>query len=322
MIKFLKHIILFLSLFFLIILIIIISSNKYINSKNVFFKIDNKKTHLILGHSHPEGAFDDNLIKRGKNLASSGELHFYTHLKIKKILKENSHIKNIFLEFTNNQITKDMETWTVSEEQILYNIPKYAPTMSLQDFGYVISKNPLAFLKSLQFVLKDNLNFLSNKSKQNFIKAKGWGGYNYMEKNHVDSLINAQRKGLVKIQDVSIFTAVNLKYLKRTVEVCKKNNVKLYLIRSPFHKAYLGFANENLFKKTLNSYFSDIPFIDLKDFPLKDTEYRDLDHLNYKGAKKVSIFFNDAIEEGIFEKENAEQLIKRKLDVLIEQFPN
>ena len=47
------------------------------------FKIGTTSKYLILGHSHPQTAFNDSLIPDFLNKAQSGEAYFYTYLKAK-----------------------------------------------------------------------------------------------------------------------------------------------------------------------------------------------------------------------------------------------
>ena len=137
--KFLKHTVIFLSSLFIIILLLIVVTSNIINDNSSNFTFEKSINYLILGHSHTEGAFNDKLINKTINLSSSGELQFYTYIKIKKIIKENPNIKAVFLGFTNNQITKDMEKWSSDEEKIIYNIPKYSPSMELNDYKYIFN---------------------------------------------------------------------------------------------------------------------------------------------------------------------------------------
>lgn len=310
--RFIKNIVSFLGLIIVLLFVIIITINKSILKNKNNFKISPTINKIILGHSHPEGAFNDSIIKNSRNLASSGELYFYTYLKLKTLLEENKGIKQVYLGFTNNQITNDMEKWTKDDVNISHNIGKYSPVMSYNDYKYIAQKNPLGVIKSLGNVFKTSINFLSSKNKK-FIDYKGWGGYNYMTKNHVDSLIQAQNKGLVYVQDVSKANYINLYYLDKIVALCQALKIKLFLVRTPFHNKYLGFKNEKLFQDVLKNRYASVAFLDFRLFPLSNKEYRDLDHINYLGAKKFSIFFNKLIKDSIFYKENPEIVVKRKI---------
>ena len=86
---------------------------------------------------------------------------------------------------------------------------------------------------------------------------------------------------------------VNIEYLHKMVSYCEKKNVKLYLFRSPMHPIMFNIVNEKLFQNIRKEQFGLLPFLDFHDFPLTNDEFGDFDHLNYKGAKKFSEFFNE-----------------------------
>ena len=312
MIKFTKKLLLFIPSIIILIGVVIIFTNVKINNSPVFNLPKNIK-YIFLGHSHPEGAFNDSLIANSKNLAQSGELYFFTYLKAKKILSENKQIKTIFLEFTNNEIINEMEEWAGSEEQILYRIPKYAPIMNEEDYKYIISKNMIAFIKAMPIVFRNNINSIYFKS-DNYMSYNDWGKYYYNKRQHLDSLLAVKKKKIIT-NDFSEFNDTNLFYLNKILKLCYVKKVKVYLTRCPFYKeesVYL--ANEAKFQKNLNAKYINQTFLDFKDFPLLNEDYGDLDHLNYKGARKFSLFFNDLLKHGLLEKKNKQEFINQEME--------
>ena len=61
-----------------------------------------------------------------------------------------------------------------------------------------------------------------------------WGGYEYSKENHIDSLSLALKKGKLKVHDVSFFEDVNLVYLDKIIELCKKKKNKYYINKESF----------------------------------------------------------------------------------------
>lgn len=309
--KFLIQVSLFaISVLSLLILIVIVTNRKIDNSP--IFQLPKKINYLVLGHSHPEGAFNDSLINNSKNLSQSGELYFYTYLKSKKILNQNNQVKTIFLEFTNNEIINDMEKWTKSEEHILYRIPKYAPIMDKDDYQYIISKNPMAFIKAMPKVFKNNINTLVYKYND-YITINEWGKYFYNKRQFVDSILKVKKPKKSKNNNLG-FNDTNLYYLTKIIQLCKEKKVAIYLVRSPMHKKeHVFLANESLFQETVKAKFSSVDFLDFKEFPLLNEDYGDLDHLNYKGAKKFSLFFNNLLENDLLKKKYKQEFINSEM---------
>ena len=83
--KFITRFFLFLLLVAVVIAALILSVNKMID-RGPYFSISPNATSIVLGHSHPECAFNDSLIDNCKNLAQSAESYFFTYNKLKKEL--------------------------------------------------------------------------------------------------------------------------------------------------------------------------------------------------------------------------------------------
>lgn len=311
--KFIKRMLVFFLLTLIVLIGIIISTNVLIN-KDSNFSIDKKNEYIILGHSHPEGAFNDSLISNANNLARGGEHYFYTYLKAKKIIESNPQIKAVFLELTNNQISIDMTKWIEDTQKNLVNIPIYAPVMDSEDHFFVIKQNPLGYFKSQEMVIKNNLNFLLYR-KKNILAHRDWGGFYANPRQKVDSIIrsNEMVKRKPNSTKIEVLDTTNLLYIDKIALLCKKKGVKLFLIRSPQHPKYTFFDNELQLQKIIQTRYSKLFFLDFNNFYLLNEEYSDLEHLNYKGAKKFSLFFDSLLKKGLLESSNPEQMVKDEI---------
>lgn len=292
---------------------VIIASNILIN-KDSNFSIDKKINRIVLGHSHPEGAFNDSLISNTKNFARGGEHYFYTYLKAKTIIESNPHIKVVFLELTNNQISTDMAMWIDDTQKNLVNIPIFAPVMDFEDHLFLIDVNTLGYFKSQEIVIKNNLNFLLYR-KKNILAQRDWGGFYANPRQKVDSIIRSNE--MVKLKPnstkIEVLDTTNLQYIDKIALLCKNKGVKLFLIRSPLHPKYTFFDNELQLQKIIKTRYSKLIFLDFNDFYLLNEEYSDLEHLNYKGAKKFSLFFDSLIKKGLLQSSNPEQMVKDEI---------
>ena len=56
--------------------------------------------------------------------------------------------------------------------------------------------------------------------------------------------------------------------------------------------------------------------MDLIDFPIKDEEFADLVHLNSYGSTKFSMWVDSLIEDGILDKNNKINIIKKSIENL------
>jgi hypothetical protein len=310
--RFVKRVSVFLGILISILGGIIIVSNLMIDKKDNF-EISKETQYLVLGHSHTEGAFNDSLILNAKNMARGGEHYFFTYLKAKKILESNSNVKAVFLELTNNHISSDVAGWINNSEKNMTNIPAFSPAMDFSDHRYVFRQNPYAYIRSQEIVIKNNLNFLLYR-KKNILLQRDWGGFYANPRQKVDSLLKNNQKKIVKDKSTEDdFDDSNLIFIDKIRIICKKRGVRLFLIRSPQHPKYTGAKNESKLKEIIKKRYSEIPYLDFNNFLLANGEYADLDHLNFKGAQKFSVFFNSLVKDGLLESNDPEKTIQEKI---------
>ena len=82
------------------------------------------------------------------------------------------------------------------------------------------------------------------------------------------------------------------------------------------HKKYVGYLNEKKYQSLRELKYSDIEYLDFSKFPLNNNEFGDLEHLNYKGAKKFSIWFNIMLAKGLLNKNDKQRIINTELNIL------
>jgi hypothetical protein len=297
-----KRVSIFTSVFIVMLLTILISIIYWIN-KPKYYRISDKYTSIIMGHSHPECALNDSLLNGFKNYAESGEAYIYTYYKLRKILEVNPEVKNIFIEFTNDQIDIEMNKWVFDDKFISEKFSKYYPIISMGAYLSFLEKNPASTLNALVTGTIENSKFLSKDESSTFMK---WGGYRYLRISKVDSIIKKLSISTLNNQRLS---EINISYLKKIIQLCNEKNKNIYLIRSPIHKKYFELVNEKQFQQTLEKNFSATPFLDFGSVPLKNEEFLDLEHLNSYGAQKFSKLFNNFVNQRGLVNKNPQMII-------------
>lgn len=303
----------FIFLFLGFILLIMISSS-FIEKKNASFRLKNNTKYLVIGHSHPECAFNDSLIPNLKNISQSGESYFYNYLKIKPIIKENPSIDVVFIEFTNNQINESMNEWIWGDKYISNRFHKYSSYMNSYENLMLFRNNPSGYTNALSLSVRKKITRIFYNDLNFSTKI---GGYLYLKRDKTDSIINSmesfkQTPSLVLPVKKNI-SETNLSYLDALIKFSKKNNKKVFLIRSPQHKKYPGYSNEDKYMEIVKSRYIDIEYLDFSKFPLSNSKYGDLEHLNYKGAKTFSEWFSNLLNDGLMVKENKQGYINEKI---------
>lgn len=308
---FIRKLLLFIMLSAIFIGLTFVSLNSLMRSK-AQFTLETPVENVIYGHSHPECAYNDSLISNFKNLAQSRQSYFYSFSKIKNVHKQNPQIKNIFIEFTNNQITQEMDDWTWDDVALSDRIPKYLPFLEKEDLNLLYSKNAESLFYNCSKAFR---NQIMNALTLNFDYTTKIGGYRWLESNKTDSLITEYKKNKSTIDGNSQdgLPDKNIEYLEKIVDYCKKKKINIYFIRSPQHRYYPR-ENENKLLSIKKEKFEDVEFLDFDKFPIKDSDFGDFGHLNYNGATTFSNWFNTLINNGLLTTEHKQEYINNQIN--------
>lgn len=306
--KFLKYISLTTLGFFLFLLGFEWGSSK-IAASRLQYRLDRDVTGIILGHSQPECAYNDTIIKDFQNVARSAESYFYTYYKVKVLIEQNPQIDTVLLEFTNNYLENETAAWTRRTDIISNYYPPLSNVITITDKLKLLIKSPSSFIMAsslaskerLVRILKGNLNYTGQ-----------WGGYNYLIRNKTDSLIAHFRKEKKPIS-LRLSDNLNLFYLRKTINYLKEKDIQLFLVRSPINEHYKNIKYEHQFQKLLKNEFNDVEFLDFSDFPISNDEFGDLKHLNYKGARKYSKWFQQLLNEKLLLRQDKQEFINKEI---------
>lgn len=277
------------------------------------FEMKKKSIRVVFGHSHPECAFNDTLISNFSNYAASGEAYFYTYLKAKNIIQQNAQIETVFIEFSNDQIGSFTDNWIWTDKYLSKRFDEYAPFMSFKEHRLLFSNNPSGFIKFIITASKKNVKKIAN-NRMHFNDELG--GYRFLEANTSDAI----RVNLLKPEKDEIINGqlseTNMSYLKKLINYCTVNSKAVYLIRTPVHESSVELQNETQFKKVLLEQFNNVEFLDFLEYPLKNSDFYDSGHLNSKGAKTFSTWFNSLLENGILNKEKKQEYIDQQIKII------
>ena len=278
--------------------------------KHADFRLKEHPVYLVVGHSHPECAFNDSLISGLKNISKSGEACFYSYQKLKTVLNQNPSIKTVFIEFTNNQIEEEMDRWTWDNKHIT-RYPDFVPFMSNRDKALLFKHNGDGFLNlvsiSARYAL---LRIVTN----DYNYEKQLGGYQFLVQDITDSVLRILNKKETDNHKKPVtISETNLNYLSAMIHYCKRHHVEPVLIRSPLHKGFFRFVDERAYKNILKKRFSDVTWLDFSSFPIKDSGFADPEHLNYKGARVFSLWFNEILKKGLLSKSDKARFVKKEI---------
>lgn len=306
---FLKKISLFL-ISVIIVLTIIVLGTKSILKSRANFEINEDITRLVIGHSHSECSIDDSILQNSINLSASGESYFYNYQKLKKVVENNKQINTVFIEFSNGQIDSVMDDWIWGHQKMSYYLQYYSPFLDSEDFNLLLKNNSTDLFSSYSVATRKHLYRIL---RGDYHLVDEIGSYADARLSKVDEMI-AKNKFNSTISKSQTLSETNLSYLRKMIDFCRKNDVQVFLFRSPQHPLYADLINEPLFQNVLNTQFNDIEFLDFDDMYFPNNHYLDLHHLNYKGARQFTALFNDLIENDLLNSINKQVLINESVN--------
>ncbi len=290
--KFLRSCLLFGSLTVVIYIVLIFTTTRITGAK-ISFVLPDTVDKIVLGHSHPECALNDSIVTGLANFSNSGEAYFYAYFKLKKILSDNQHIKFVFIELSNKQVTKRTDEWIWSTKYIEARYPSYVSFIDPEGHSLLCDKNPNGYLRTTNTLLSLNMKLLKNHTYDYTHKV---GGFLHLNKNKIDSFLLLPPK----IEEAELFdqkSIYNLRYLDKIIQYCMSKKVTPVLIRCPVHPRFAEFKNEKKYQAIIHSRYKNVAFLDFVKFRLPNKEYADMEHLNYIGARRFSLFFDSIIKD-------------------------
>lgn len=243
--------------------------------------LNNQSEVIFLGDSHVETIKLLDLSDNIGNLAFGGDGINEMYIKVLNMIKYNKNLKYVFIA-TEPQIFNN----TLSSNSSFLN--KYV--FQVNDQLNVYKKSKLDLIAEQLPLFNDNyLKFILNRFYLIFKPGKDAITKEWHKLS--DSARKEIAENTGKLDHKSIMT--NDDYLdvyKKTIELCKANNIKVFGIRFPVSKHYLKECKiEDLVK--VDRFIQDLNLdnhFDYSKIILAPEYFRDEDHLNLIGVKKLS----------------------------------
>ena len=185
--------------------------------------------------------------------------------------------------------------------------------MELKDKYIIFKNNPLGFINNTSISIFTKVKRIVSG---NYDYIEGTGEYLKLKRNKTEQILKYYSLRKIKKNSKPLGTAkINIAYLKKIIDLCSQLKIRLILVRSPLHPKWKYFKNEANYKSLLKTKFKNVEYIDFSNFKLKNSEFGDLNHLNYKGANVFSIWFNKLLERGLLEKKNISEFVKNEIKI-------
>jgi hypothetical protein len=256
------------------------------------FKFESPKKIVILGHSHTECAFNEKYLLQTKNLAQSGEAYLFSKIKLAQVIKHNPEIEEVWIEFSNNQLIPQMDQWMYGDIFLEHRFPVYAPFMSIKDHLFILRHNVKGYIMGTSLAIKKIfLRWINQEFEMiQALEANTRIWEEYIEKPHRYALqqkVNCNPKP--HILEVSLD---HITYLMETIQMAKMNGKRVTILRSPLHHNSSLYCIEKEYQFILSRIMNACHLMDLSGIQTTDKDWLDPQHLNEKGAEKLSKMMN------------------------------
>lgn len=307
--KFIKQVVIFSSLLLIIFGGAFLVSRTLV-SRKMDYSLPKNIDKIIIGHSHPEVSYNDSLISNFKNCASSGCAYFYNYYLLKELVEHNPQVQTVFVEFTNNQLDTIMSEWTWGDNYLPFKMQELEQSIDANGKKLLFAKNPGGALKGYINAIRQNMLVLV---KRNYSYQHNRFGFNYLVRDKLNEDFKKQKLDTLDKNKAAEISETNLQYLDKIVKYCNEKKLQLFFVRSPLHGKYIPKPTDEIYHNILTSRYKNIELLDFKNFALKDEEFADLEHLNHKGAKRFSNWFNELLEKGLLQANNKKEFVEQHM---------
>ena len=81
----------------------------------------------------------------------------------------------------------------------------------------------------------------------------------------------------------------------------------------------LNYENESIYQEIRINRFKNVEFLDFSKFPSNNSEFGDFEHLNYKGAKVFSTWFELILNKEFLNEKNKQLFINKEFNMIKER---
>lgn len=253
---------------------------------------------LILGSSHSMYGFNPEYFReKAYNLGHVSQSIDLDYDILYKYIDALPKLETVILRLSyttlHEQIRTGPESWRLKDYNLYYNLDVSNKLKYKSEILSVKLKNNISRLKD----------YYLNNDKMITVEKSGWAFFDQEHANRaIDTLgVSVAKKHTAKDNEL---VNLNIEYLEKIVELCDKKGVHVILVTLPAHKSY----RDNLSQSQLDSVISagekmkikynNCNYLNLLQEPsFTNEDFYDADHLNTKGAKKLSILVDGFISQ-------------------------
>lgn len=246
-------------------------------ARNITYDIGDKNI-LLLGDSHMECAVNDSIFRNSCNLAKAGDQLPSIYAKLKRFQYKEKDTVIIGIDLKKFSSHSNMHIYRNGGSRVL----RYFPILSIDELTmYVWEKVDLKLLRMHKYI--DGIVHHS-------FPKQWYGGYYRLDGNSLAQ--DSQKTGSSDLTGGYYGSEISEKYFDQIVSFCRTRGIKLYILLTPIYQSSLN-ADYAKFEQIMNKYNNELEVLDFTNTYLPDSCFRDVSHLNYRGADFFSEMMND-----------------------------
>lgn len=253
---------------------------------------------LVIGDSHTECAIDDDVFLRSVNISKSASAYVFSYALLRKWKADNPELDTVLLSYQSSSLSdKQQSVWMYDESTIAPRLPYVLPYFNGWDYWNYKFSAP--FYKTL---IQYPLTVREFHAQDTLDNRYAWlnehiGSARALPYNKLREDITAT-KPVEKDDPPEKLSQISIDYIRKIADYCKRKNITLILINTPVYQ-WSKYVDNEQFEANRKRYFSDIKYLDYKDFPLPDSCRADIWHLNGVGQRQFSEYLQTHLSEDI-----------------------
>lgn len=260
------------------------------NYRSVFRTNDD--THIVfLGNSHLECGINDAIIPGTLNFARSGERMEWIYAKLRLLTDANPQIDTVFIGFDNVLCFKD----AINEDVHMgHNSPYFMRYVSFVDaWHYLTQASGKYNFDMITKTLSINQLYEIYRERHSSARECAMGGFVPSNRDKLKEDMSRQANSITESKQ---FDHLSHYYLDKAIDYCRQRNITVIFICPPQHS--MSHLDNTTYRIIAQKYYSGIEFWDYCNYPLPDSAFQDLDHLNSKGADIFSNSLKKRLSRG------------------------
>ncbi|HEX6430456.1 MAG TPA: hypothetical protein VF008_22345 [Niastella sp.] len=256
-------------------------------SKTIDYKLGPGITEIYIGDSHIQCAINDSLLENSKNVSKAAESFYYSYYKLKKLIEKNQHIEKVYLGVGYHSLSNYFDKF-INGEYVPSVSPKYFYLLPGEVQCKLVAWNRKNFPPFIKEVARIGYSYLIKEVT--FSSSFGYSNnytHEMASKPSMEKRLQYQFYTNGKLND---FSAINLIYLNKIINLCKTNKIDLVFLNAPIHPYYRSKIPANYiarFNEIANAYHVQV--IDFSNLSLGDSCFiPNGDHVSEKGAYEVT----------------------------------